>query len=411
MFVGDSRTALLVMFAAVGVLLLIATVNVANLLLVRAASRGREMAVRLSLGAGRSRLIRQLLTESVLLSLAGAAGGIALAYFGLEVLRTTNAGTIPRIEDVRLDTRVLLFTALVSMAAGVLFGLVPALQSARSNLTQSLRDGARGTTGGVARRRMHAALVAAEISLSLMLLIGAGLLLRSFFLLQHVRGGVPGAGVAARDDAGVAGSRAADASAGQHVRRGSHGARTTSSCWNACVRCRASTPRPPRKRCRRSAMTWSDSFVIEGQERRGSAEQSRGRHSDGQPRLLPRARHSAAARPRLQRTRHGGFDAGDGDQRGDGAPVFRGRDPIGRRIKISGPGLPNNPRYEVIGVVGNVKYTGLQEERRARLLSDDSRKPRTCAPTSSCDRRRARGIAQAVRREIQALDPAAVVNR
>jgi predicted permease len=407
-FVGDSRTALLVMFAAVGVLLLIATVNVANLLLVRAASRGREMAVRLSLGAGRSRLIRQLLTESVLLSLAGAAGGIALAYFGLEVLRTTNAGSIPRIEDVRLDTRVLLFTVLVSMAAGVLFGLVPALQSARPNLTQSLRDGARGTTGGVTRRRMHAALVAAEISLSLVLLIGAGLLLRSFFLLQQVNSGVqtPMAQL-------VTMRLSPDRARLTRPRDAAFDAAATARYYEQLLaRVRqvpgvdavaASEALPP------LAMTWSDSFVIEGQ----NDAEAQSNPSVTIPTVSPdyfRALGIPVLRGRV-------FNERD---TANSTPVtvisaemarryFTDRDPIGRRIKISGPGLPNNTRYEIIGIVGNVKYTGLQ-------ANDEPVYYRTTAQAANARshivvRSTAReGIVQAVRREIQAFDPAAVIN-
>jgi predicted permease len=407
-FVGDSRTALLVMFAAVGVLLLIATVNVANLLLVRAASRGREMAVRLSLGAGRSRLIRQLLTESVLLSLAGAAGGIVLAYFGLEVLRTSNASTIPRIEDVRLDTRVLLFTAFVSMAAGVLFGLVPALQSGRSNLTQSLRDGARGTTGGVAKRRMHAALVAAEISLSLMLLIGAGLLLRSFFLLQQVNSGV-------RTPASQLVTMRVSPNRARLTRPPDNAfdaAATARYYEELLARVRqvpgvdavaASEALPP------LAMTWTDSFVIEGQ----NAAEAQSNPAVTIPTVSPdyfRALGIPLLRGRV-------FNERD---TADSTPVtvisaemarryFRDRDPIGQRIKISGTGSPDNTRYEVIGVVGNVKYAGLQGD-------DEPVYYRTTAQAANMRsnvvvRSTAGGsITQAVRREIQAFDPAAVIN-
>ena len=250
--VGDSRPALLVMFAAVGVVLLIATVNVANLLLVRGASRGREIAVRLSLGASRGRLIRQLLTESVLLSLLGAAGGIALAYAGLEILRTTSTETLPRIGDVRIDMRVLIFTVVVSVLAGILFGLAPALQSVRSDLTRSLRDGGRGMTAGAARRRMHATLVVAEIALSLMLLVGAGLLLRSFFLLQHVDAGFqasPAEIVTMRVSPNRA--RLTRQPNNQFDEPATYA--ITFACSNACARSLASSPPRSPKRCRRIA--------------------------------------------------------------------------------------------------------------------------------------------------------------
>jgi predicted permease len=408
-FVGDSRPALLVMFAAVGVLLLIATVNVANLLLVRAASRGREIAVRLSLGAGRSRLIRQLLTESVLLSLAGAAGGIALAYFGIEVLRTTHAGTIPRIEDVRLDTRVLLFTAAVSIAAGVLFGLVPALQSARTNLTQSLRDGARGTTGGAARRRMHATLVAAEISLSLMLLIGAGLLLRSFFLLRQVEAGFQAPAtqlvtmLVSPDRARLTrpSDNAFDAAATVRYYEQLLARLRQVPGVDAVATSETRTP---------VSLSWSDSFVIEGQ--------SEAEAQSNPSVVIPTVSTDYFRTLGIPLLRGRVFSERD---TADSPPVtvisaemarryFANTDPIGRRIKISGPGLPNNPRYEIIGVVGNVKFNGLQMEDEPvyyRTLSQAGNMRTNLVVRSAAGS----GIVQAVRREVQAHDPLAVVNQ
>jgi putative ABC transport system permease protein len=408
-FVGDSRTALLVMFAAVGVLLLIATVNVANLLLVRASSRGREIAVRLSLGAGRSRLIRQLLTESVLLSLAGAAGGVALAYFGLEVLRTTHADSIPRIEDVRLDARVLLFTAVVSIAAGVLFGLVPAVQSARSNLSQSLRDGARGATAGAGRRRMQAALVAAEIALSLMLLICAGLLLRSFFLLRQVESGVhtPATEI-------VTMLVSPDRIRLTRPPNNQYDEAATVRYYEQLLERLHQVPGvesvavtealPPR------ALTWSDSFVIEGQ----SDDEAESNPAVTTPTVSPayfRALGIPVLRGRVFTER----------DRTDSTPVtvisaemarryFTGVDPIGRRIKISGTGSPDNTRYEIIGIVGNVKYTGLNasdEPVYYRAFAQAANMRNNLIVRSSTGAR----IMADVRRAIQEQDAAAVINQ
>ena len=174
---GGIQPTLLMLFAAVGFVLLIACVNVANLLLARSTGRAREFAVRTALGAPRSRVIRQLLTECILISMIGGALGLLLAVWGTRSALGVLPQALPRTEQVGLDARVLLFTFGISLLAGILFGLAPAFKTSRTNLTETLKQGGRGTTGS--RHGAQAVFVVAEVALALVLLIGAGLMVRS----------------------------------------------------------------------------------------------------------------------------------------------------------------------------------------------------------------------------------------
>lgn len=183
------KPALLLLLVVVGLVLLIACANIANMLLVKSTARQKEFAIRTALGASQVRLVRQLLTESILLAISGGALGLLLAIWGTDLLVAVSPTTTPRAQEINLDSTVLGFTVAVSLAAGILFGLAPVAQSFRLSLTDRLKEGSLSIVGGWRNQRMRSLLIVTEVAISLVLLVGAGLLLKSFLRLQQVNPG------------------------------------------------------------------------------------------------------------------------------------------------------------------------------------------------------------------------------
>ena len=398
--VGNVKTPLLVLIAAVGLVLLIAVGNVANLMLARATVRHREMALRLSLGAGRSRLIRQLLTESVLLAMAAGAAGLALSYAAIQFLRAWNPGNLPLAGFIQLDSRALGFMFLISVLTGVLFGLAPALQSSRANLNSTLKEGGRSTAGS-ARRHTRAALVIAEIALSLMLLVAAGLLLRSLARLQSVTGGfaAPPQELLTMaisptdrkyDDAGPV-----RAYYDQVVER----VRQLPGVQSAAV----SDTLPPNRQ------SDSDTFMIQGQALAAG---------EINPAVSDAVVGPGYFETMLIPLRQGRYFTAHDTQ--DSAPVvivseslarrfFPNQDPVGRHLKQSGPDY-KVPYMEIAGVVGDVKYTGLQKENDAAYYMPYRQNYGRRMFLVVRSTLGAAGLAPVLRRQIQSIDPGVTLN-
>ncbi|MDT5156916.1 MAG: hypothetical protein QOH51_1273 [Acidobacteriota bacterium] len=352
--VGKIRTALFILLGAVLFVLLIACANVANLMLARGAVRQKEIAVRTALGASRWRVVRQLLTESVLLSLVGGGLGLLLAMWGVDLLLKLNDNRLPRATEIGLDSRVLLFTLGVSVLTGVVFGLAPAFQTSNVNLHDTLKEGGRSGNAGV-RRGVRNALVIAEMAFAVVLLVGAGLLIRSFIELQQVSPGFQPHGVLAMQVSLPASKYAEPMQRAAFDRQMLEQVRGVAGVKDA-----ATTTTLPM-----SGMNQSGSFRIEGKQV-GPGEDSP--HGD---RWMVSDDYFQTMGIHLIEGRF--FDAHDtADSPGvaiiDEAMARKywpGEDALGKRITFEGGAQA--PRYrEIVGIVGHVRNEGLEGESRVQ---------------------------------------------
>jgi len=345
--VGSVAPALLVLLGAVGFVLLIACANVANLLLARSTGREQEFAIRGALGATRGRVIRQVLTESVVLFSAGGALGLAMAAWGTQAALNAMPQTLPRADEIRMDGRVLGFTLGISVLAGLLIGLLPALKISRSDLQATLKEGGRGTSG--ARHRMQNALVAGEMALALVLLAGAGLMVRSLIALASVKPGFDPGGVLTF---GISPSSSKLGSAAQ-VRQTY---RELTERFESAPGVEAASPLVGALPLTGDSLI---GFWVTGQPRPSSAND------------MPRAQWYAVG-PDYLKTMGISLKSGRfiGDQDNQDAPFvavidggfarryFPGENAVGKRINLQ---IMNEEGVEIVGVVGHVKHAGLGE--------------------------------------------------
>jgi putative ABC transport system permease protein len=389
--VGDVRPLMLVLLASVVFVLLIACANVASLLIAKAAAREREIAIRNALGASRGRLVRQLLTESILLSGVAGALGLLLASSSVELLLKFIPENIPRVKTVHIDARVLGFTIGISILSGIVFGLAPAIQGSRLNLNASLKEGGRSGEGR-GKRRMRSALVVAEIALSLVLLVGAGLMLKSFAALQKVNLGFNPENVVTME-VSLPGSRYRDRNQivsfyQQLLQRVEAVPGVASAATNLNL--------PP------DLLQISDTFVLEG-----SPISPNQTYPVAALHLTSAGYFKTLGVPLLQ-----GREFTDADK-ADTTPVmiinetmarqyFPGQNPIGRRIKQ----VPNskNAFREVVGVVGDVKYSGIDAATDLSMYEPSLQNPSSSVYLIVRGSTNPLGLVPAIRREVWALD-------
>ncbi|HKD17568.1 MAG TPA: ABC transporter permease [Thermoanaerobaculia bacterium] len=391
-YVAGVRTALLVLLGAVGLVFLIACANVANLLLARATSRAREVAIRTALGAGRGALLRQFLTECLLLGLVGGGLGLAVAAAGTGALRAWLPPDLPKVGEIGLDARVLAFSLLASIAAVVVFGLAPSLHASGANLSGALREGSAGTGESAGKRRLRHAFVAAETALSFVLLVGAGLLARSFARLQEVPLGFEPAHVL---------------TAGMSLPRSQYGKPEHWLAFYSTLVDRlksdpgvesvaASLPLP----LYGGGLNFA--FKIEGRPERPGTDLS-ANYTSMTPSYF-RVLRIPLLKGRL---------IGDGDV--EGSPrvcvissafakrFFPGEDPIGRRLDF---GFRESVSREIVGVVGDVRRDGLGAESRPEMYVPFAQDPWWAAYAVVRTFGDPAQLAETLRREVRALDPA-----
>jgi putative ABC transport system permease protein len=363
--IGDYRARLLVLLGAVVCVLLIACGNVANLLLARGAARSKELAIRTAIGAGRGRIVRQLLTESLVLALAATAVGLGLAWLGIHILIGAAPASIPRLAGTRLDAVVLLFALALAIFSAVVFGLVPALRAARGDLQSALREGGRSAAAS-ARDRVRAALVISEVGIALTLLVGAGLLIRSAIFLNHVDPGF--------DVRGLLSTRVALRPPSDSANSGTEAVQTFTRLVNELrgrpgVEGVAATSAAPL-----GSGGGSNGLVPEGKE------QSIANAIDSRLRMVTPGYISMMRIPILR-----GRDINEQDRRGSlrvmvvsealAKAAWPNQDPIGKRISCC-EGGPDDPRWKtVIGVAADVHTGGPTQEIRPEFYIPTAQAP------------------------------------
>ncbi|HZB45212.1 MAG TPA: ABC transporter permease, partial [Pyrinomonadaceae bacterium] len=362
------RPFLTVLLGAVGFVLLLACANVANLLLVRAASRQKEVAIRMALGASRWRLVRQLLTESVMLALLGGLLGLLFAVWGVDLMASGVPASLgrymPNWENVGLNLNAFYFTLAVSVGTGIVFGLAPALQATRTNFNESLKEGGRTSGSGLGRNRLRAALVVSEVTLSLILLIGAGLMVRSFVRLLETEPGFEAANLLVAD-LSLAGDRYKERPARIDFQQ-------------QLLQRVAALPGVERAAAVNlvplSRSNTSSNFQIDGEPEPPKGQEPSANFRTGSPNYVETMRIP------LKRGRH----LDERDNRAD-APralvvnevlvkkYFGDKDPLGRRLNFGD--AAENGSWEVVGVVGNIKHESLEEEISSEVYVPHAKSP------------------------------------
>ena len=393
--VGGMRTALLILLAAVGVVLLIACANLTTMLLARAAAREREFAIRVALGATRLRVLRQILSESVLLAVIGGLAGALLAVWGLDLLRAIGAQTVPRIAEANLDLRVLLVTFLVSIGTGILFGLVPALGSGKPELTEALKEGGRGATSGVRRNRLRNALVVAEVALALVLLVSAGLLIKSFVRLQNVDPGFNSKNVLTMELAlpqmkYPRGKPVIDFYA--EVER-----RVSGIAGVQHVSLTSILPL--------SGSNSDNSFHIEGRP-----ENQTGVYPDEEVRVITPDYFRVLETPLLKGRYFTEADSAEAPgviiiNQAMAKKYWPGEDALGKRINFGDADPQKIKWFTIVGIVGDLRHRGLDEDPRPEFYLPHPQRPFRGMILALRSAQDPRALVSAIRRELQAFDP------
>ncbi|MEY2484408.1 MAG: hypothetical protein QOH39_56 [Verrucomicrobiota bacterium] len=392
--VAGMRPTLLILLAAVALVLLIACANLTTMLLARAASHEREMAIRVALGAGPMRILKQVLTESVLLALLGGIAGVLLAVWGVDLLKNIGASTVPRLREVNLDFRVLIMTFGIAVGTGILFGLVPGIVCAKPELTESLKEGGRGSSEGRRRNRLRNALVVAEVALALVLLTGAGLLMKSFVRLQRVSPGFDPHNVLTME-VSLPKLRYPDDKA---IVRFSDEAQQRIAALPGVQFAAVTTILPL------SGNNGDSSFAIEGRE-----EKSNMPGPDEEKREVSADYFRALGTPLLKGRFFTTADNADAPRviivnQALAKKWWPGGDAVGKRIVMGG--MSADPKWiDVVGIIADIRHFGLDAEPKPEMYIPFAQNPYKTMILTIRTAHDPRALISTVRAQIQGIDP------